>query len=153
MKRFRYNLDTVLDYKTQVLDNLKKEHAVMLKHVNDKREEIRQLKGELKEYEGSFDETKSAGAPIETYLLYDMCIERMEDRIAREKDRLTVLKTREEKKKNEVISAKVDTSKFEMLKDKRLREYRIAEQKEEEAFVEEFIIHNMVAESLRSCGA
>ena len=40
MKRFEYRLDTVLDYKTQVLDNLKTEHAVILQKVNRKQEEI-----------------------------------------------------------------------------------------------------------------
>lgn len=148
MKRFQYSLETVLDYKTQVLDNLKKEHAVMLKNVNDKKEEIRQLNGELKEYEGSFDETKSAGASIEDYLLYDMCIDRMQAQIRREKERLVVLKKREEKKKGEVIDAKVDTSKFEKLKERRLQEYRVAEQKEEETFIEEFVMHNMLVEGI-----
>lgn len=148
MKRFRYSLDTVLSYKTQVLDGLKREHAAILKNVNDKKEEIRQLNGELKEYEGSFDETKLAGAPIESYLLFGMCIDRKVEQIEQEKEHLAFLKMREEKKKEEVIDAKVDTSKFEKLKDKRLHEYRIAEQKAEEAFVEEFVVHNMVAENL-----
>lgn len=147
MKRFHYSLETVLNYKTQVLDGLKKEHAVILKSVNDKKEEIRQLNGRLTDYEESFDEEKSAGAPIETYRLYGMCIEGMERRIKQEKERLSVLKTKEEKKKNEVINAKVDTSKFEKLKDKRLKEYRTAEQKEEEAFVEEFVVRNMGGKS------
>ena len=95
------------------------------------------------DYEDSFNETKSSGASIETYRLYDMCIGRMEERIEQEEERLVALKTKEEKKKNEVIDAKVDTSKFEKLKDKRLKEYRAAEQKEEEAFVEEFVIRTM----------
>ena len=95
------------------------------------------------DYEDSFNETKSGGASIETYLLYDMCIERMEERIEQEEERLAALKVKEEKKKSEVIDAKVDTSKFEKLKDKRLKEYRTAEQKEEEAFVEEFVIRSM----------
>lgn len=145
MKRFHYSLETVLDYKTQVLDNLKKEHALILKNVNDKKEEIRLLNGELREYEGSFDETKSQGASIEDYLLFDMCIDRMKDQIRQENERLAVLKSREEKKKNEVIDAKVDTSKFEKLKERRLQEYRAAEQKEEEAFIEEFVVHNRIA--------
>ncbi len=143
MKRFQYSLETVLNYKTQVLDGLKKEHAAIVKNVHDKKEEIRQLNGRLMDYEDSFNETKSGGASIETYLLYDMCIERMEERIEQEEERLAALKMKEEKKKSEVIDAKVDTSKFEKLKDKRLKEYRTAEQKEEEAFVEEFVIRSM----------
>lgn len=148
MKRFRYSLETVLSYKTQVLDGLKREHADMMKRVNDKKEEIRQLNGELEEYEGSFDATKSAGAPIEEYLLFGMCIDRKVEQIEQEKECLVLLRKNEERKKKEVIEAKVDTSKFEKLKDKRLREYRTAEQKAEEAFVEEFVIHNMVAANL-----
>ncbi|MCI8465797.1 MAG: flagellar export protein FliJ [Lachnospiraceae bacterium] len=143
MKRFRYSLETVLNYKTQVLDGLKKEHAVILKSVNDKKEEIRQLNGKLQDYEDSFDEAKSAGASIESYLLYDMCIGQMEEKIEQEKEHLVILKTKEEEKKSEVIEAKVDTSKFEKLKDKRIKEYQVAEQKEEEAFVEEFVVRNM----------
>lgn len=150
MKRFRYSLDTVLDYKTQVLDNLKKEHAAVLKNVNDKKEEIRKLDSELREYEGSFDEAKSTGVSIESYLLYDLCIGSLEGRIEVEKQRLSVLKKKEEKKKGEVIEAKIDTSKFEKLKERRLREYRAAEQKAEEAFVEEFVLHNMIAENMKS---
>jgi len=145
LKAFRYNLETVLSYKTQVLDNLRQEHAVMLKNVNDKKEEIRQLNGALHEYENSFEEEKSSGAAIETYLLYDMCIGRMKEQIQEEEERLAVLKSKEEKKKGEVIEAKVDTSKFEKLKDKRLHEHRAAEQKEEENFVEEFITHGITA--------
>ena len=115
---------------------------MLLKNENDKKEDIRQLNGELKQYEGVFDKTKSAGASIEDYLLYDMCIDRMKEQIRQESERLVVLKKKEEKKKGEVIDAKVDTSKFEKLKERRLQEYRTAEQKEEEAFIEEFVVHN-----------
>ncbi len=47
MKKFQYRLETVLAYKTQVLDNLKTEHAAIIQNVNRKREEIRGLNQEL----------------------------------------------------------------------------------------------------------
>lgn len=72
-----------------------------------------------------------------------MCIGRMEEIISREKEELSSLRKREESKKKEVISAKVDTSKFEKLKDKRMQAYQRAEMKEEEGFVEEFIIRDI----------
>ena len=43
MKRFKYRLETVLDYKNQILDNLKTEHAVIIQNVNRKQEEIKGL--------------------------------------------------------------------------------------------------------------
>ena len=142
MKQFQYRLETVLDYKTQVLDNLKNEHAVILQNVNRKREEIRGLNRELAGFQQEFDRTKEEGATIENYRLFDMCIGRMEPIIDEEKERLKVLRRQEEDKKKQVITAKVDTSKFEKLKDKKLKEYQKAVAKADETFIEEFIIGN-----------
>ncbi len=139
MKRFEYRLETVLDYKTQVLDNLKTEHAAIMQNVNKKQEQIRSLKQELTGYESEFDEVKVAGATIENYRLFDMCIGRMEQIIDEEKERLQVLRRQEDAKKQEVIEAKVDTSRYEKLKDRKLREYQKAVAKADEVFVEEFV--------------
>lgn len=145
MKRFNYSLETVLDYKTQVLDNLKTEHAVIVRSVNQKKEEIEGLKAQLNGFQYGFDEAKINGAPIESFWLYDMCIVGMEQKIDEQKEQLLNLKVKEEKKKNEVVVAKIDTSKFEKLKGKRFREYQKAEMKEEEAFTEDFVSHTMIA--------
>lgn len=142
MKRFAYRLETVLDYKTQVLDNLKTEHAVMIQNVNRKQEQIRGLKQELTGYESGFDEMKAAGATIENYRLFDMCIGRMEEIIDEEKERLKVLKKQEDAKKQEVIEAKVDTSRYEKLKERKFSEYQRAVAKADEQFVEEFVSGN-----------
>lgn len=139
MKQFRYRLETVLDYKTQVLDNLKTEHAVIIQNVNRKQEEIRGLHQELSGMESEFDRTKEAGATIQNYRLFDMCIGRMEEIIDEEKERLQVLRKQEEAKKQEVITAKVDTSKFERLKDRKFREYQKEAAKADEMFIEEFV--------------
>lgn len=139
MKQFQYRLETVLAYKTQVLDNLKVEHAALLQNVNRKQEEIRILNQDLAGMEDDFDRTKEQGATIEHYRLFDMRIGRMEEIIDEENERLKVLKKQEDDKKQEVISAKVDTSKFEKLKDKKYEEYQKAVAKADEAFIEEFV--------------
>ena len=139
MKRFRYNLDTVLAYKTQVLDNLKVEHAAIIQNVNRKQEEIRGLNQELIGFEQDFNRAKEEGSTIEHYQLFDMCIGRMEEIIKQEEERLKELKRQENEKKQEVITAKVDTSKFEKLKDKKIQEYQKAVIKEDETFIEEFV--------------
>ena len=139
MKQFQYRLETVLDYKTQVLDNLKSEHAVIIQSVNRKQEEIQGLHQELNGIESEFDRTKEAGATIQNYRLFDMCIGRMEEIIDEEKERLKVLRKQEEAKKQEVITAKVDTSKFEKLKDRKFKEYQKGAAKADETFIEEFV--------------
>ncbi len=139
MKKFKYRLDTVLDYKTQVLDNLKTEHAVIIQNVNRKQQQISGLKQELVSYQSGFDQIKQEGASIENYRLFDMCIGRMEQIIDDEKERLKILKKQENEKKQEVIAAKVDTSKFEKLKDRQIQDYQKAVMKADEAFIEEFV--------------
>ena len=146
MKRFKYSLETVLDYKNQVLDNLKQEHAEITRSVNERREELHHLERTMDDYQTEFDETKSAGVPIESFRLYNICIERMGKIIEEEKEHLVFLEEKQEKKKIEVVEAKVDTSKFEKLKGKKLQEYRKAELKEEEAFAEETAVRMMSAE-------
>ena len=89
MKRFKYSLDTVLDYKTQVLDELRSEHAVIARNVMTKQEQIVRLKEKLNGFQEGFDQTKSTGASIENFRLYDMCIGRMEEIISREKEELS----------------------------------------------------------------
>lgn len=144
MKRFRYSLDSVLNYKTQVLDNLTAEHAVILGNVNRKMGEIDELKMTLTGYHDNFNQAKYTGVSIYDYRLFDMCIERIEGRIDEEQQKLHQLQIKEEEKKSQVVVAKVDTSRFEKLKGKRLGEYRNAERKEEEAFAEEFVMHTMM---------
>ncbi|HBN56435.1 MAG TPA: flagellar export protein FliJ [Lachnospiraceae bacterium] len=139
MKKFKYRLDTVLDYKTQVLDNLKTEHAVIIQNVNRKQQQINGLKQELVSYQSGFDQIKQEGASIENYRLFDLCIGRMEQIIDDEKEHLKVLKKQENEKKQEVIAAKVDTSKFEKLKDRQIRDYQKAVMKADEVFIEEFV--------------
>ncbi len=144
MKRFNYRLETVLDYKNQILDNLKTEHAVIIQNVNRKQEEIKGLHNELTGFENEFDRAKETGIAIENYRLFDMCIGRMEEIIDQEKERLKVLRKQEEEKKQQVITAKVDTSKFEKLKEKKLKEYQKEEAKADEAFIEEFVAGNAI---------
>lgn len=145
MKRFHYSLDNVLTYKNQILDNLKEEHAGMLRDVNEKKAEIASMRSTLHDYQDSFDSAKQSGASIQAFQLFDLCIGQMEREIDAQKDLLVGLKKKEAKKKAEVIEAKVDTSRFEKLKARRYREYLMLCQKEEESFVEEFVVRGLVA--------
>ncbi len=143
MKRFQYGLETVLDYKTQVLDNLRTEHAAALHQVRKKEDEIHRLRSELSGYEGQFDKKKHAGGVIEEYRLFSMCIAQMEKTIDYEKEHLFVLRKKEEEKRARVVEAKIDTSKFEKLKERKWAAYQKAEMKEEENFIEEFVSNGL----------
>ena len=48
MKKFKFSLDTVLDYKQQVLDALRGEHAVILAQVRAQEEVLEAVWGDRK---------------------------------------------------------------------------------------------------------
>lgn len=75
-----------------------------------------------------------------------MCIGRMEEIIDTEKERLKKLRQEEDAKKQEVVEAKVDTSKFEKLKEKKFQEYQKAVMKADELFIEEFVSNTTLRE-------
>lgn len=145
MKKFKYSLETVYQFKLQVLDKVKEEYAIKQQEVLNQQSLINRLQEELFHYEEEFERVKQEGASIETIMMYVNGIERMEKRIGKEKDELIRRTVIAEEKKREVIKANVDTNAFEKLKEKKLEEYRIQGQKAEEQFIEEFVSRAMKA--------
>lgn len=145
MKKFKYSLETVYQFKLQVLDKVKEEYAIKQQEVLNQQSLINRLQEELFHYEEEFEQVKQEGASIETIMMYVNGIERMEKRIGKEKDELIRRTVIAEEKKREVIKANVDTNAFEKLKEKKLEEYRVQGQKAEEQFIEEFVSHAMKA--------
>ena len=145
MKKFKYSLETVYQFKLQVLDKVKEEYAIKQQEVLNQQSLINRLQEELFHYEEEFERVKQEGASIETIMMCVNGIERMEKRIGKEKDELIRRTVIAEEKKREVIKANVDTNAFEKLKEKKLEEYRVQGQKAEEQFIEEFVSHAMKA--------
>ena len=146
MKKFKYSLETVYQFKLQVLDKVNEDYAIKQHEVLNQQSLINRLQEELFHYEEEFERVKQEGASIETIMMYVNGIERMEKRIGKEKDELIRRTVIAEEKKREVIKANVDTNAFEKLKEKKLEEYRVQGQKAEEQFIEEFVSHAMKAE-------
>ena len=144
MKKFRFGLETVLDYKMQTLENLKIEQAAINRKVVRQENEVVRAHNSLNGYQDAFNQAKGSGALIQNYRLYDMCIERMGEILEEEKQRLEELKEKEAKKTRQVVEAKIDTSKFEKLKDRRLVAYNKEVMRAEERFSEEFVVRSVV---------
>ena len=64
--------------------------------------------------------------------------EREIQNLEEKQEQLQFLQQQEEKKKEQVIAAKIDTSRYEKLKDRRQNEYEKAAKKAQELFIEEF---------------
>ena len=65
MKKFSFSLDKVLDYKIQVEDNLRSEHAGAVKAVMNKEEEIQGMEAAHQGYIKDMEAVKMHGCKIQ----------------------------------------------------------------------------------------
>lgn len=143
MKKFTFSLDKVLDYKIQIEENLRNEHAAAVRAVFLKEQDIADLEQRYNSYLSAMEETKRHGCRINELRIYEGYLSGTSQRIKEEKENLEILKTKEEEKREEVIEAKKERASIEMLKEKKLKEYNFIVQKEEERFIEEFVSNTM----------
>ncbi len=146
MKKFRFELETVLAYKQQMLDALQVEHAAALAELRRQQELIESLWASYKIYSEEYRVRCAAGLDIRDVLSYQAGLRAREREIQQETDYLAELRKKEEAKRSEVVTAKQDTSSIEKLREKKLENYRAAIAKSEEQFIEEFV-------SSRRCAA
>ena len=139
MKKFQFSLDTVLDYKQQVLTSLQSEHGAILLRVRQQEEVLEQTEHAHRELNEEFTRRRAEGISIKDALMLESGLRVLERDIDREAQKILALQKQEEKKRDEVIEAKKETSSLEMLRDKKLEQYRKEEAKQDELFIEEIV--------------
>ena len=139
MKKFRFSLATVLDYKQQLLEALQGEHAVLLARVREQETLLQSIWDEYHDYNDEFCERKMTGLPITDAVIYQNGLRVLEARIQRETDRLEQLRRQEELKRAQVVEARKDTASLEKLRDKKRSAYDKEVSRAEERLIEEFV--------------
>ena len=139
MKKFRFSLATVLDYKQQLLEALQGEHAVLLARVREQETFLQSIWDEYHDYNDEFCERKMTGLPITDAVIYQNGLRVLEARIQRETDRLEQLRRQEELKRAQVVEARKDTASLEKLRDKKRSAYDKEVSRAEERLIEEFV--------------
>lgn len=139
MKQFKFSLDTVLAYKQQVLDSVKAEFAAAAARTAAQEKYLESMWKQYRDCDGEFRQRKSEGMTITEATLYESGLRALELRIQRETAKLEQLREEEEKKREAMVDAKIDTSSLEKLKEKKLELYQKAMQKADELLVDEFV--------------
>ena len=139
MKKFQFSLDSVLSFKQQVLDSLKTEHAEILAQVHAQEDVLEAAWQEYRDCDAEYTQRKAEGMTITDALVYQNGLRVLERNIQRETDKLAELRKKEEKKRQEVVNAKIDTSSIEKLREHKLEDYNKALQKDEEKLIDEFV--------------
>lgn len=146
MKKFSFSLERVLSYKEQTEQNLRNEHGQAVRKVQEKEGEIDALEKTFAEYKNGRESWIKTNISISRMKNYEAYLSFLIERIASEKQKLKQLKKEEEKKREDVIEAKKETSSIQMLKDKKRQEYTGLMRKQEEREVEEFVSNRSFAE-------
>lgn len=139
MKKFKFSLDTVLSYKQQILDALEAEYAAAMARVREQEDVLESVWREYRAYNEEFRTRKEEGMTITEATFYQSSLRAQELQIQRETTKLEKLREEAEKKREEMVEAKIDTSTLEKLKEKKLELYQKAVQKDEEQLIDEFV--------------
>lgn len=139
MKKFRFSLETVLDYKQQALDAIRAEHGAILARVRAQEQVIEDLEAEYRQADGDFTRRKLEGINIVDAMSYEAYLRSLERKLREEYYKLEKLRRMEEQKRTQVVEARKETATIEKLREHKLEDYRKAEQKDEEQRIEEFV--------------
>lgn len=141
MKKFSFSLDTVLEYKNEILENLRNEHGKIISQIVKQEEQIRFLQEKYHNCNQVFNDKKYNGITIIEASSYESYLRELESEIALEFSKLEVLKELAEEKRNEVVEAKKETASIDKLKEKKVEQYNKEVAKSEELFIEEFVAY------------
>lgn len=139
MKKFFFSLNTVLDYKQQVLESLRAEHATALAKVHECEREIEKLEEEHRSCSEELHEKRCRGIKVNEIYTYEYYLESIGVKIKKKLEELERLQEIAERKKEAVVEARKETASIEKLREHKMDEYRKEEQKEQEQLVEEFV--------------
>ena len=147
MKKFRFSLETVMEYKQQVLDSLQTEHGAILAKVRRQEALIEELEAAYRHLAQEFNRRKLEGISILEAMKYEQYLRSSERQLEEAYQHLAELQKQEEAKRDEVVEAKKETSSIEKLREKKLEGYNKAVQKSEEAMIDEFVMTRRAMEA------
>lgn len=145
MKKFRFSLDTVLEYKRQVLDALMSEHAALLSRVRAQQSVLSALGDQSAATDAAYREEQAAGMTIAEARKYEARLAALERQMQQETQTLRELEAQAEAKRAEVVTARQETASIEKLREKKLEEYKHDLQKSEEQLIDDLV-------GARGCG-
>jgi flagellar FliJ protein len=139
MGKFQFSLESVLNYKDQILEVLQGEYAILLSQVREQEEIVNSLRRNYYISNEEYCVRKKEGISILDATRYECEFRAMESEMRCQEKLLDDLKVLAEKKRGEIVEAKKETASLEKLKEKKQNEYQKSEQKAEELMIDEFV--------------
>lgn len=139
MKRFQFSLETVLDYKKNILDSLQVEYGMLLSRVRMQEDALAAARARYLDTNKEFREKKLSGLTIAGMLSYEVGFQVIEQNIQSEEAKLVALREQEVELHARLVASKVDTSSLSLLREKKLSQYDYVVRKQEEHTIDELL--------------
>ena len=139
MKKFRFPLDIVLEYRRQVQDSLQVELGAAAAEVRRQEQVLENARRRYADINREYREKAALGLSIAEMRGYETGLKVQQGVIARELAQLETLRRRMEAKRQELVSAKLDVSSVEKLREKKLQAYVKDVEKSEDQFIDDLV--------------
>lgn len=139
VKKFRFSLDTVLEYKRQMLDLLEGEYQGLMAQIRRQEGVLAAAQRRYALTNEDYREKKSQGMLVAEAMAYEVGLHRLEKEIAQERETLENYKRQREEKHNEMVQVKQDISSIEMVRDKKLEVYQAEIRKDWDRFIDDLM--------------
>lgn len=139
MKKFKFTLGRMLDYKDQLLDEEKNKLALLRKKKQEIDDHIESLLRELDKISVTMRQEQERGITAFQLLSYESQRTNIRRQIEQLKKEQTLAKLEVKRQVQVVVQATQEVSKLDKLQDKQLEEYRKMVMKAEELEIEEFV--------------
>lgn len=139
MKKFRFGLDSVLDYRRQVLDSCQGEYAQALDQVRQQEARKAATEDRYRQLNQEFRDAAAAGITAADALTYEGGLRALEQEITRESKLLEEYRRTAEEKRERMMQAHIDKAALERLREKKWQDYNKEVQKSDELFIDELV--------------
>lgn len=139
MKKFRFPLDMVLEYRRQVQDSLQVELGAATAEVRHQEEVLAAARRKYDALKAEYREKTELGLSIAEVRGYQTGLKVQQGVIAAELETLEKLRRKMEAKRRELVNAKLDVSSVEKLREKKLQAYQKDMEKSEEQFIDDLV--------------
>ncbi len=139
MKRFKFALSSLLDFRGYLERMARKETAIAYKNVNESQKAIDELKARYIRTAAEFDEIVYKGINAKQLQVYRNYLDVMDYGILQEKQRKKELEKKLNDQIAELIKKSVDRKVIEQLKEKKEMEYMDEFRKSEQKIIDEVV--------------
>ncbi|MBS7369715.1 MAG: flagellar export protein FliJ [Oscillospiraceae bacterium] len=139
MKKFRFSLEKLKDFREQELDRQKNTLAALQAELRGVLDEIEELKKQLAVQDAELSKVSAAGASAYDIALRKRYIVTIQADIHLKEQQAARKQNDINRQLDVVVEATKDVRTMEKLEEKQLEEYKFLENKENEQFIEEFV--------------